>query len=243
MNYVSPKWRQSAIRQITQAKACPPGSQSSVEERAQTFLVRGASSQITMPGKAVITRGIRLWEFTGAGSINLHSIDGSLANWSGTTQTSTITLEEKVPMKATDEKVDYCGEHLGLRLAAGRCQAIVRDYEKKTWSIYGAPDSYPREQKYWTSASSGFSIVRMAVQVLRNEVPSDLLDVLTGKKNFASAAGCRAVPRIDAASAKQTRAQSGDSQTRPSRTRTAISVERGLPVAGPTAAPPMNKHA
>lgn len=98
-------------------------------------------------------------------------------------------------MNATDEKVDYCGEHLGIRVGDERCQAIVRDYEKKTWSTYGAPDSYPREQKYWTSPSGGCSIVRMAVHVVRNEVPSDLLDVLTGRKSFASAMGCRPIAR------------------------------------------------
>src|SRR5579884_1205112 len=96
----------------------------------------------------------------------------------------------KAKMKATDKSVDYCGENVGIRVGAERCQAIVRDYDKKTWSTYGAPDSYPREQKYWTSAASGYSIVRMAVQVLRNEVPSDLLDVLTGKAAFAAAKGC-----------------------------------------------------
>jgi hypothetical protein len=87
------------------------------------------------------------------------------------------------------ESVDYRGEHLGIRLGPERCQTIIRDYDKRTWSTYGAPDSYPREQKYWVTAAQGCSIVRMAVQVLRNEMPSDLLEILTGKKKFASAAG------------------------------------------------------
>ena len=140
-------------------------------------------------------------------------------------------------MKATNEKVDYCGEHLGLRLGADRCQAIVRDYNKKTWSIYGAPDSYPREQKYWTSPSSGFSIVRMAVHVLRNEVPSDLLDVLTGKTTFASAKGCRPGAPTDKATAKRTAAKVVDVETPAARVRTRIPIQAGVNVTGPPATP------
>lgn len=100
-------------------------------------------------------------------------------------------------MKATDKTVNYYGEHLGVRVAAERCQALVRDYDKSTWSIYGAPESYPREQKYWTSPGGSYSIIRMAVHVLRNEIQSDLLDVLTGRTTFDSAKGCRAVARVD----------------------------------------------
>ena len=106
-------------------------------------------------------------------------------------------------MKATDKTVDYYGEHLGVRVAAERCQALVRDYDKNTWSIYGAPDSYPQEQKYWTSANGSYSIVRMAVHVLRNEMQSDLLDVLTGRTGFDAAKGCRAVAQVDRALAKR----------------------------------------
>jgi hypothetical protein len=85
--------------------------------------------------------------------------------------------------------LDYRGEYLGVRLTAERCQAIVRDHGKKTWSLYGAPDAYPREQKYWTGATQGCSIVRLAIQALRNEIGGDLLEVLTGRKAFGSADG------------------------------------------------------
>jgi hypothetical protein len=92
-------------------------------------------------------------------------------------------------MKSETTTVDYRGENLGIRIGPERCQAIVRDYDKKSWSIYGAPDSYPRSQKHWIQKDSGFGILRLAVQVLRNEIGSDLLEVLTGDKTFADAKG------------------------------------------------------
>lgn len=92
-------------------------------------------------------------------------------------------------MKSEPTTVDYRGENLGIRISPERCQAIVRDYDKKSWTIYGAPDSYPRSQKHWIQKDSGFGILRLAVQVLRNEIGSDLLEVLTGDKPFADAKG------------------------------------------------------
>jgi hypothetical protein len=92
-------------------------------------------------------------------------------------------------MKSETTSVDYRGENLGIRISPERCQAIVRDYEKKTWAVYGAPDSYPKSQKHWIQKDGGFGILRMAVQVLRNEIASDLLDVLTGSKPFQDAKG------------------------------------------------------
>jgi hypothetical protein len=92
-------------------------------------------------------------------------------------------------MKSETTTVDYRGENLGIRISPERCQAIVRDYEKKSWTIYGAPDSYPRSQKHWIQKDGGFGILRLAVQVLRNEIGSDLLEVLTGDKPFAEAKG------------------------------------------------------
>lgn len=134
-------------------------------------------------------------------------------------------------MKATDKTVDYCGEHLGVRVGAERCQALVRDYEKKTWSIYGAPDSYPREQKYWTSPGGSYSIVRMAVHVLRNEVQSDLLDVLTGRTNFDSAKGCRTDAGVDRASAKTKAAGVVAVKASAAQVRTGVPVRPGVTVA------------
>ncbi len=92
-------------------------------------------------------------------------------------------------MKSETTTVDYRGENLGIRISPERCQAIVRDYEKKSWSIYGAPDSYPRSQKHWIQKDGGFGILRLAVQVLRNEIGSDLLEILTGDKPFTEAKG------------------------------------------------------
>jgi hypothetical protein len=92
-------------------------------------------------------------------------------------------------MKSETTSVDYRGENLGIRISPERCQAIVRDYDKKTWSIYGAPDSYPKSQKHWIQKDGGFGILRLAVQVLRNEISSDLLEVLTGDKPFLEAKG------------------------------------------------------
>jgi hypothetical protein len=92
--------------------------------------------------------------------------------------------------RANDEtRVDYRGEHLGLRVGPDRCQALIRDHGKKTWTAYGSPDTYPREQKYWTSTSGEYGIVRLTVQALRNEISSDLLEILTGTKSFSSAQG------------------------------------------------------
>jgi len=99
-------------------------------------------------------------------------------------------------MKNADAKVEYRGEHLGIRVGADRCQAIIRDYGKKTWSTYGSPDSYPREQKYWTSVAGEYGIVRLAVQALRNEISSDLMEILTGAKSFSSAQGHEAPARL-----------------------------------------------
>jgi len=92
-------------------------------------------------------------------------------------------------MKSETTTVDYRGENLGIRISPERCQAIVRDYEKKSWTIYGAPDSYPKSQKHWIQKDGGFGILRLAVQVLRNEIGSDLLEVLTGDKPFNEAKG------------------------------------------------------
>lgn len=98
-------------------------------------------------------------------------------------------------MKNADVKVEYRGEHLGIRVGADRCQAIIRDYGKKTWSTYGSPDSYPKAQKYWTSVNGEYGIVRLAVQALRNEISSDLMEILTGAKSFSSAEGHEAPVR------------------------------------------------
>jgi hypothetical protein len=96
----------------------------------------------------------------------------------------------------SDVRVDYKGEHLGLRIGPDRCQAMIRDHGKKTWSTYGSPDTYPREQKYWTSANGEFGIVRLAVQALRNEITTDMLEILTGAKSFASAQGHETTTRV-----------------------------------------------
>ena len=66
---------------------------------------------------------------------------------------------------------------------------MIRDHGKKTWSTYGSPDTYPREQKYWTTANGEYGIVRLAVQALRNEITTDMLEILTGSKSFGSAQG------------------------------------------------------
>jgi hypothetical protein len=92
-------------------------------------------------------------------------------------------------MKSEIATVDYRGENLGIRLGPERCQTIVRDYDKKSWTIYGAPDSYPKSQKHWIQKDGGFGILRLAVQILRNEISSDLLEVLTGDKPFTEAKG------------------------------------------------------
>jgi hypothetical protein len=92
-------------------------------------------------------------------------------------------------MKSEIATVDYRGENLGIRLGPERCQTIVRDFDKKSWSIYGAPDSYPKNQKHWIQKDGGFGILRLAVQILRNEISSDLLEVLTGDKPFTEAKG------------------------------------------------------
>ena len=99
-------------------------------------------------------------------------------------------------MKGETTTVDYRGENLGIRLGPERCQALVREHDKKTWSLYGAPDSYPKARKHWTVADGRYGILQLTVQVLRNEISSDLLDVLTGEKDFAEAQGhqLRAVP-------------------------------------------------
>jgi hypothetical protein len=96
----------------------------------------------------------------------------------------------------SDVRVDYKGEHLGLRIGPDRCQAMIRDHGKKTWTTYGSPDTYPREHKYWTSATGEYGIVRLAVQALRNEISSDMLEILTGAKSFSSAQGHEAVTRV-----------------------------------------------
>ena len=92
-------------------------------------------------------------------------------------------------MKSEIATVDYRGENLGIRLGPERCQTIVRDFDKKSWTIYGAPDSYPKSQKHWIQKDGGFGILRLAVQILRNEISSDLLEVLTGDKPFTEAKG------------------------------------------------------
>jgi len=92
-------------------------------------------------------------------------------------------------MKSEITTVDYRGENLGIRLGPERCQTIVRDHDKKSWTVYGAPDSYPRSQKHWIQNNGGFGILRLAVQILRNEISSDLLEVLTGDKPFTDAKG------------------------------------------------------
>ncbi len=92
-------------------------------------------------------------------------------------------------MKGENTTVDYRGENLGIRVGPERCQTIIREHDKKTWVTYGAPDSYPKEKKYWTHTDKGFGILRLTVQVLRNEITSDLLEVLTGDKAFSSAQG------------------------------------------------------
>ena len=97
-------------------------------------------------------------------------------------------------MKGENTTVDYRGENLGIRVGPERCQTIIREHDKKTWVTYGAPDAYPRERKYWTHADKGFGILRLAVQVLRNEISSDLLEVLTGEKAFSSAQGHQFAP-------------------------------------------------
>jgi hypothetical protein len=96
-------------------------------------------------------------------------------------------------MKSETTTVDYRGENLGIRIGPERCQTIVRDYDKKSWTLYGAPDSYPKSQKHWIQKDGGFGILRMTVQILRNEISSDLLEVLTGDKPFAEAQGYQPV--------------------------------------------------
>ena len=97
-------------------------------------------------------------------------------------------------MKSEYTTVEYRGENLGIRISPERCQTIVREHDKKTWSAYGAPDSYPKSQKHWIQKDGGFGILRLAVQILRNEISSDLLEVLTGEKPFTSALGHLPVP-------------------------------------------------
>jgi hypothetical protein len=92
-------------------------------------------------------------------------------------------------MKSEPTTVDYRGENLGIRISPERCQTIVRDFDKKSWTLYGAPDSYPKSQKHWIQKDGGFGILRLTVQILRNEISSDLLDVLTGDKPFSDAKG------------------------------------------------------